>query len=335
MKRMLLVMAVLMLGLTLAFAQGGKEASSQAESVTLTVYSPGNVNSVPTKTILKYKELVEAASNGSIKLIAHHSGELGNDAEALQSTRMGTIDIIFAGTSGFTSFYDKAKILDLPFLFDSAQDAYEIVNSQIGEQIFADLPKSGLVYLSEGDNGMRHIATTNRPVKSVDDVKGLKIRVPTSKMYLDVWSALGSTPVALALNELAIALANGTAEAQDNATYHLVANATYDDIKHYSFINYMWMGCTMAMNQKTWDKLTADQQKILKEQAIAAAKYSFDTIEEDNVTATETLKKAGVKFIENPDIQSFKNKLGGASYYKQYASEAWYDQAIVDAILAK
>lgn len=335
MKRMLLVMAVLMLGLTLAFAQGGKEASSQAESVTLTVYSPGNVNSVPTKTILKYKELVEAASNGSIKLIAHHSGELGNDAEALQSTRMGTIDIIFAGTSGFTSFYDKAKILDLPFLFDSAQDAYEIVNSQIGEQIFADLPKSGLVYLSEGDNGMRHIATTNRPVKSVDDVKGLKIRVPTSKMYLDVWSALGSTPVALALNELAIALANGTAEAQDNATYHLVANATYDDIKHYSFINYMWMGCTMAMNQKTWDKITADQQKILKEQAIAAAKYSFDTIEEDNVTATETLKKAGVKFIENPDIQSFKNKLGGASYYKQYASEAWYDQAIVDAILSK
>lgn len=335
MKRMLLVMAVLMLGLTLAFAQGGKEASSQAESVTLTVYSPGNVNSVPTKTILKYKELVEAASNGSIKLTAHHSGELGNDAEALQSTRMGTIDIIFAGTSGFTSFYDKAKILDLPFLFDSAQDAYEIVNSQIGERIFADLPKSGLVYLSEGDNGMRHIATTNRPVKSVDDVKGLKIRVPTSKMYLDVWSALGSTPVALALNELAIALANGTAEAQDNATYHLVANATYDDIKHYSFINYMWMGCTMAMNQKSWDKLTADQQKILKEQAIAAAKYSFDTIEEDNVTATETLKKAGVKFIENPDIQSFKNKLGGASYYKQYASEAWYDQAIVDAILAK
>ncbi len=335
MKRMLLVMAVLMLGLSLAFAQGGKEASSQAKSVTLTVYSPGNVNSVPTKTILKYKELVEAASNGSIKLTAHHSGELGNDAEALQSTRMGTIDIIFAGTSGFTSFYDKAKILDLPFLFDSAQDAYEIVNSQIGEQIFADLPKSGLVYLSEGDNGMRHIATTNRPVKSVDDVKGLKIRVPTSKMYLDVWSALGSTPVALALNELAIALANGTAEAQDNATYHLVANATYDDIKHYSFINYMWMGCTMAMNQKTWDKLTADQQKILKEQAIAAAKYSFDTIEEDNMTATETLKKAGVKFIENPDIQSFKNKLGGASYYKQYASEAWYDQAIVDAILAK
>jgi tripartite ATP-independent transporter DctP family solute receptor len=248
---------------------------------------------------------------------------------------MGTIDIIFAGTSGFTSFYDKASILDLPFLFRDAKQAYEIVNGSIGEQIFSDLTKVGLVYLSEGDNGMRHIATTKRPVHTVDDVRGLKIRVPTSKMYLDVWEALGSTPVALALNELAIALANGTAEAQDNATYHLVANATYDDIKHYSFINYMWMGCTMAANANTWNKLTPEQQKILKDNAVIAAKYSFDTIEEDNVSATETLKNAGVQFDYSPDIQSFKNKLGGSDYYKKYANESWYNQSIVDQILSK
>lgn len=336
MKKTILLLVVLILGVACAFAQGSSEKAVAGDKpVTLTIYSPGNVNSVPTKTILKYKELVEAASYGAIKLTVNHSGELGNDAEALQSTRMGTIDIIFAGTSGFTSFYDNAKILDLPFLFKDAHSAYQIVNSAIGEQIFADMPSVGLVYLSEGDNGMRHIATTKKAIASVEDVKGLKIRVPTSKMYLDVWSALGATPVALSLNELAIALANGTAEAQDNATYHLVANATYDDIKHYSFINYMWMGCTMAMNEKSWNKLTADQQKILKEQAIVAAKYSFDTIEEDNISATAVLKKAGIIFNETPDIQSFKNKLGGAQYYKQYASEKWYNQSIVDAILAK
>ncbi|AEV29134.1 tripartite ATP-independent periplasmic transporter solute receptor, DctP family [Sphaerochaeta pleomorpha str. Grapes] len=338
MKKILSVLAVLVVCTTMVFAQGKTETASVAESVkpiTLTVYSPGNANSVPTKTILKYKELVEKASNGQILLEAHHSGELGNDAEALQSTRMGTIDVIFAGTSGFTSFYDKAKILDLPFLFKNANQAYEIVNSEIGEQIFADMASVGLVYLSEGDNGMRHIATTKKPVHSVADVKGLKIRVPTSKMYLDVWSALGATPVALALNELAIALSNGTAEAQDNATYHLVANATYDDIKYYSYTNYMWMGCTMAMNAKSWKGLTADQQKILKDQAIAAAKYSFDTIQTDNETAEATLKAAGVQFDANVDIQSFKDKLGGSAYYKQYAQESWYNQSIIDAILAK
>ena len=154
-------------------------------------------------------------------------------------------------------------------------------------------------------------------------------------MYIDVWSALGATPIALALNELSIALSNGTAQAQDNATYHLVANATYDDIKYYSFINYMWMGCTMAMNEKAWNNLSENQQKILKEQAKVAAKYSFDTIEADNVSATEVLKEAGVEFDVSPDVQSFKDKLGGRAYYKNYSNESWYDQALVDAILAE
>lgn len=319
-------------------ASGGGDGASGLESldpVTLTVYSPGNENSVPTKTIMEYQRLVEEQSGGKITLNVHHSGELGNDAEALQSARMGTIDIIFAGTSGFTEFYDKAKLLDLPFLFDSAEEAYEVVNSEVGEKIFADLPSAGLVYLSEGDNGMRHISTTNRAVHTAADVEGLKLRVPTSQMYLDCWDTLGANPVALALNELAIALSNGTAEGQDNATYHLVANATYDDIKHFSFINYMWMGCTMAANKDSWDKLPEEYQVILKEQAKAAAKYSFDTIAEDNQAATETLKEAGVEFDENPDIQSFKDKLGGEAYYKRYENESWYDQAILDEILAK
>lgn len=319
-------------------ASGGSEGASGLESldpVTLTVYSPGNENSVPTKTIMEYQRLVEEQSGGKITLNVHHSGELGNDAEALQSARMGTIDIIFAGTSGFTEFYDKAKLLDLPFLFDSAEEAYEVVNSEVGEKIFADLPSVGLVYLSEGDNGMRHISTTNRAVHTAADVEGLKLRVPTSQMYLDCWETLGANPVALALNELAIALSNGTAEGQDNATYHLVANATYDDIKHFSFINYMWMGCTMAANKDSWDKLPEEYQAILKDQAKAAAKYSFDTIAEDNEAATETLKEAGVEFDESPDIQSFKDKLGGEEYYKRYENESWYDQAILDEILAK
>ena len=322
-----------------AASEAGTEAAASAldalDPVTLTIYSPGNENSVPTKTILEYKKLVEEASGGKITLDAHHSGELGNDAEALQSARMGTIDIIFAGTSGFTEFYDKAKILDLPFLFDSAEQAYEVVNGEIGEKIFADLPSTGLIYLAEGDNGMRHISTTNRPVHTAADVEGLKLRVPTSQMYLDCWEALGANPVALALNELAIALSNGTAEGQDNATYHLVANATYDDIKYFSFINYMWMGCTMAANSDSWDKLPAEYQEILKEQAKAAAKYSFDTIAEDNKAATETRKAAGVEFDENPDIQSFIDKLGGNDYYLRYKDEPWYNQEILDEILAK
>lgn len=308
-------------------------AEPALEPVTLKIYAPGS--GVPLKTIEKYAELVAEASNGVITLDVHGNGELGDDADSIDATRMGTIDIIYAGTSGFTSFYEPAKILDLPFLFGSADEAYEIVNGEIGEKIFEGFKDFGLVYLSSGDNGLRQIATTTKPINSAEDVKGLKIRVPTSQMYLDVWEALGATPVALALPELAIALSNGTAEAQDNATYHLVANATYDDIKHFSFINYMWMGITMAINANTWDKLQPEAQAILKEQAIAAAKFGFELIAADNEAGTETLKEAGIEFNYEPDVQSFKDALGGAAYYDRYKDQAWFNQEILDAILAK
>lgn len=308
-------------------------SSGAIDPVKLTIYSPGNENSVPTKTIIEYARLVSEASNGAITLDVHHSNELGNDAEAIESTRMGTIDIIFAGTSGFTSFYEPAKVLDLPFLFANAEQAYEVTNSEIGEKIFSGFDQYNLIYLAEGDNGMRHISTTNRPIHTAADVAGLKIRVPESQLYLDVWKALGATPVALALPELALALSNGTAEGQDNATYHLVANATYDDIKYFSNINYMWMGCTMAVNSASWAKLDPAVQEILKEQAKVAAKYSFDTIAADNETATKTLQDAGVEFDFEPDVQSFKDALGGDSYYDQYKGESWYDQELLDTIL--
>ena len=89
----------------------------------------------------------------------------------------------------------------------------------------------------------------------------------------------------------------------------------------------------MAVNQKKWKSLSAEQQKILKEQAVIAAKYSFDTIAQDNISAMEVLKKAGVQFDMNPDIKSFKDKLGGSEYYARYASESWYDQSIVDQLV--
>ena len=134
---------------------------------------------MPTKTIIKYGELIEEATGGAVKCDVQYGGTLGNDAEAIESTRMGTIDLIFAGTSGFTSFYDKAKVMDLPFLFTSAEEANEVLNStDIGEQIFADFGDYDLVYLAEGDNGMRHVSTVKSwgQIEKADDVIGLKIR---------------------------------------------------------------------------------------------------------------------------------------------------------------
>ncbi len=329
-----LLSLVLTLAMIVAFAGVGASfgyADAELKNVKLVAYCPGS--GVPYDTLVKFSELVAEASNGAIDLEVHEPGTLGNDAEAIESARMGTIDVILAGTSGFTSFYEPAKVLDLPFLFGSADQACEVVNGPVGDEIFAGFPEFGLVYLASGDNGMRHISTTNRPIHTAADVEGLKIRVPTSQLYLDVWEALGATPVALALPELALALANGTAEGQDNATYHLVANATYDNIKYFSYINYMWMGTTIAINSNAWNKLEPAAQEILKEQAIAAGRYGFDLIDANNASGEATLKEAGVEFDAEPDIQSFKDKLDIPAYYDRYENETWFNRDLLNAIL--
>ena len=312
-------------------AEAAPAAEPAVEPVKLVGYCPGA--GVPWDTVKYFSDLVAEKSNGAIVIDVHEAGTLGNDAEAIESTRMGTIDVICAGTSGFTAFYEPAKVLDLPFLFSDAEQACDIMNGPVGEEIFADFSDFGLVYLGEGDNGLRQISTTNRPIHTAADVEGLKIRVPTSQLYLDVWEALGATPVALALNELALALSNGTAEGQDNATYHLVANATYDDIKYFSYINYMWMGTTLAMNSTSWGKLDADQQALLKECAYEAGRYGFDRIKADNASGEATLKEAGVEFDATPDVQSFKDKLDIPAYYDRYENETWFNRDLLNTIL--
>lgn len=328
----LLLAASMVLGMgTASFAEEAAVDTDALEEVTLIAYCPGS--GIPADTVKEYAKLVDEASAGKITLEVHEPGELGNDAEAIESARMGTIDIICAGASGFTSFYEPAKVLDLPFLFADAKQANEIVNGEVGDQIYAGLSEYDLHFLATGDNGIRQISTTNKPVHTAADVEGLKIRVPESQLYLDVWENLGSTPVALALTELSLALSNGTAEAQDNAPYHLVANATYDSIKNFSMINYMWMGLTIACNEKKWESLQPEAQQILTEQAKAAGQFSFDAIDAQNEEAIKVLEDAGVVFDYEPDVQSFKDKLDIPAYYDRYQGESWYDADLLNAIL--
>ena len=329
MKKFIALLLCLVMVFALA-SVGSPLALAADKPVKLIAYCPGA--GVPFQTVEKFAEIVNAADCG-VEVEVHENGTLGNDAEAIESTRMGTIDVICAGTSGFTAFYEPAKVLDLPFLFSDAEQACEIMNGPVGEEIFEGFSEFGLVYLGEGDNGLRHISTTNRPIHTAADVEGLKIRVPTSQLYLDVWEALGATPVALALPELALALSNGTAEAQDNATYHLVANATYDNIKYFSYINYMWMGTTIAMNSVSFSKLSEEQQKVVKEAGYEAGRYGFDLIKEANAEGEATLKEAGVEFDAEPDIQSFKDKLDIPAYYDRYEEETWFNRDLLNAIL--
>ena len=329
MKKIIPMAVVVFLLLSFSLGAEGKQEQG-TETVNLKAYVPTNPTAVPTKALQLFADNVNKRAGGNLNIQVFHSGQLGNDREAIESTRIGTIDIMFAGTGGYSTFYDKTKIFDLPFLFDNAMQAYEVVNGPVGEKIFSEMGKFGLVYLSTGDNGMRHISTSKTPVNTVDDVKGLKIRVPGINTYVDLWNYWGAVVTPMPITELYMGLKTGVVEAQDNAPYHSVASKVYEVQNFYSMINYMWMGLTMVMNNAKWATLTDEQHKIIKEEAIAAAKWSFDEIERDNVTALGAMKARGTTINMNPDRESFMKGIDG--FYAKYKNEPWYDKELIDAL---
>lgn len=303
-----------------------------AGEINLKAYVPTNPTAVPTKALVRFAERVNAAAPGRINIKVFHSGQLGNDREAMESTRMGTIDIMFSGTGTYGAFYDPSKLLDLPYLFETGEHAMKVVNGPIGEELFKGLDKFGLVYLSTGDNGMRHISTTNKPINSVDDIKGLKVRVPQADVYVAIWKYWGGMVVPTPIGELYMALKTGVVEAQDNAPYHSVASKVYEVLNHFSLIDYAWMGLTMVANQRAWNKLPADLQEIVKREAIEAAEWSFAEIARDDEAALKLMAERGMEINRNPDRDSFRNTI--PEFYKQYENESWYNQAVIDQIKA-
>ena len=251
--------------LTAGCGGGAKPAAetkpaADAKPINLIAYNPMPPSSVPTQALIKFAEIAEKNSNGRLKFTVKHSGQLGSDREGIESAKMGTIDVIISGTGMYSSFYDKVKIFDLPFLFTDAKQARKVVNGPIGERIFKDLDKQGFVYLATGDNGMRQVSS-KKPIQTVADVKGLKIRLPEMPTYLAVWKSWGATPVPIPVSELYMSLKTGVVDAQDNAPYHTVATKCYEVQPNYSMINYMWMGLTAAMNAKKFNSLPPDLQK--------------------------------------------------------------------------
>lgn len=303
-----------------------------AGEINLKAYVPTNPTAVPTKALMRFAERVNEAGKGKVNIKVFHSGQFGGDREAVESTRMGTIDIMFSGTGTYSAFYDKAKLLDLPYLFENGPHAMKVVNGAIGEELFKGLEQFGLIYLSTGDNGMRHISTTDRKINTVEDVKGIKIRVPATDLYVAIWKYWGGMVVPTPIGELYMAMKTGVVEAQDNAPYHSVASKVYEVLNHFSLINYAWMGLTMTANQRAWNKLPDDVKEIIKREAIEAAEWSFKEIEKDDQAALKLMAEKGMDINAEPDRDSFRKTI--PEFYKQYEKEAWFSQELIDQIKA-
>lgn len=253
----------------------------------------------------KFKELVEKNSKGELTVTIFPNAKLGDERTLLERMKMGIVDAGIITNGPIINFVPSFGVIDLPFLFRDPKHAYTVLDGSIGQKLMADLEAQGWKGLAWGERGFRNLTNSKRPVKTPEDIKGLKIRVMQNPVYVDSFKALGANAVPMAWTEVLTALQQGTVDGQENPLNVIMAFKLYETQKYLSITRHAYAPAPILMSMNTWKKLTPAQQAIVKKAAQEAAEFERAW---DNRMEAEWLKELKAKgmVVATPDLKAFR-----------------------------
>ena len=323
----LLLALCVALGLLIAGCGGDKKpaekpaekAPVQAITMKFGHYAPA---SHPGQQAAKmFADAVEKRTNGAIKITVYPDNQLGSPPEMLEQNIMGAIDMSLPTQGALDKYSKKFAAVMLPFVFKDANHAYKVLDGPFMTWAAPDLEKQGLIFLANWEWGFRNLTNNVRPINSPDDVKGLKIRTPPEIQLQAAMEALGGNVTKIAFPELFMALKQGVVDAQENPLSIIYHNKYYEAQKHLALTNHVYNSMVHVMSKKTWDKLTPDQQKIIKEESKKAGDWMREQVQKEEADLVKQLKEKGMQ-VTTPNVADFKAKMQPA-YDKigQYAGK--------------
>jgi tripartite ATP-independent transporter DctP family solute receptor len=269
----------------------------------------------------KFAELVEKKTNGEIKVQLFPNSTIGNDRDMAEGLQMGSVDFaLIAGVLG--NFEPSLQIMEMPYLFKNEAHLRKVIYGPVGDELLAKLLKSSNIRgLSFWERGPRQL-TTNKPVNSLDDIKGLKIRVPEIPPMVAAWKAMGANPTPMAWGEVYTALQQNVIEAQENPVPYIHAGKIYEVQKYLALTNHKYEYVIMAMSNKTWEKLTPDQQKAVSEAAKEATEYENKLVADKTDEIFKDLQAKGMK-VTKPDTTEWAKS--AQTTHKEFAEKNGLD----------
>jgi tripartite ATP-independent transporter DctP family solute receptor len=260
-------------------------ASSNAKAITINVATVVSATH-PTAAALqtKFKPLVEEGSGGAIKVQVHVGGVFGSEKELWDSVRNGNLDMVSVGSIMWNEV-DKMLVPDWPFLFRDLDHARKVYTGDIGKEIAADVEqKSGVHFMGWTPNGARAFSSS-KPLKTLEDFKGMRLRMPNAPIHLQVGKLLGANVTPLPMGEVFTALEQKVVDGQDNPMTTLRSEGWYEVQKYVFESNHMIPTLHVFSSDKLWKKLTEDQRKLLKEASLKTSEEAWNiyakSIEED------------------------------------------------------
>lgn len=257
----------------------------------------------------KFKELVEEKTNGNVVIEIYPNNELASSSKAVEGVQLGTIDIALESSMTIGNFVPEFGVLDMPFLFENRDQVYAILDGEVGQELAAKAEECGFKLLYYWDNGFRNISNGKKPINSVEDLKGLKIRVPESEVFITTFETLGAIPTPMAWSEVFTSLQLGTVDGQENPNGHMIAYKLYEVQKYFAVTNHIFTAEPLIMNLDVFNSLSENQRTAIMEAAKEAGDYQRKLSADREQEFLDQVKDNGVEVTE-PDLNAFKTAVG-------------------------
>jgi tripartite ATP-independent transporter DctP family solute receptor len=284
----------------------------------------------------KFADLVEQKSGGKIKVRVFPGGQLGGDLQNVSALQGGTLDLMVLNAGLLVGIVKDFAVLDLPFLFNTAEEADAVVDGPVGTKLFEKLPDKGLVGLGYFELGFRNVTNSKRPIVKAEDFQGIKLRVLQSPLFIDLFNTLGANTVAMPFPEVYTALEQRVIDGQENPVTVIFDTKFQEVQKYLSLTRHIYNAQSVIMGKKTWDKLSEEERKIVQASLNEAEAYQRQVSREKSLQVLEDLKKAGMQVneVSPQEIARIREKI--KPVVDKYAKEAGEPlMAEVNAEIAK
>jgi tripartite ATP-independent transporter DctP family solute receptor len=272
--------------------------------------------------------MIKQETNGALEIRAFPNSTLGGDPAMLSQLRSGAMEMLNYPGGFLDTIVPIAAIENIAYAFKDRETAFAAMDGQVGAIVRSEIAnKVGLVVLDRiWENGFREITSSTKPIRSVDDLKGFKIRVSPGKIRIDTFQSLGASPTPIAVAELYTALQTKIVEGQENPLLNIETQRFFEVQKYCAMSNHMWTGYWTLINPDKWKLLPPNIQAIVRKHMSDAALAE----RRDNgiVTAAlrDKLSRQGLAF-NDVAIEGFRDKLKTSGYYdrwsKEFGPQAW------------
>jgi tripartite ATP-independent transporter DctP family solute receptor len=284
-------------------------ASAQAKAV----FKASDVQPAGYPTVAATESMgkkLEAATSGRLSVQMFPSAQLGAEKETIEQTQIGAIQLLRVSAGALGPIVDDINVVNMPFLFKNTAHAQKMMDGPIGQELLDRISanaNAGLVALCWMDSGARSIYNTKKPVKSIENLTGLKIRVIGNPIFIDMMNALGGNGVAMGYDQVFGALQTGVIDGAENNPPSYVFSNHYTAAKYYSLTEHLIIPEVLMFSKKVWTSLSADDQGLIKKFAREAQFEERELWKKYEQTAMDKARAAGCEIVEIADKTPFQN----------------------------